>query len=78
MKTQEDYPAAEVVVKKDGKTTLILLPDYATEQMYCLLVFLYRNFSAVILSLFLYFLQPHPYLYLNFQKKFYPSMHCMG
>ena len=33
MKTQEDYSACsrKVVVKKDWKTTLLLLPDYATD-----------------------------------------------
>ena len=30
MKTQEDYPAAEVVVKKDWKTTKERLEDYST------------------------------------------------
>ena len=32
MITQEDYPATEkVMVKKNWKTTLHLLPDYATD-----------------------------------------------
>ena len=35
MKTQEDYTATErIVVKKDWKTTLLLLPDCATEVKY--------------------------------------------
>ena len=41
MKTQEDYP----VVKKDWKTTLLLLPDYTIDVKQSS-VFLYHDFSV--------------------------------